>query len=202
MTYEFRNVTALQLLHPAMQIKVRQLLERLREVGENVLITDARRTSEEQDELYAQGRTKPGMIVTHVDDSNSFHTHGLAIDIVPVGPLGVPLDKRHWLEWTALHRYENIAREAQAIVLTWGYKEWGFDRPHFHYTQGLTIEELKDGKQPSEARAKREYLSDLRRRLSIIGRALESPVVTERRKGRLLIAQRSLQRKIERIGVE
>lgn len=43
------------------------------------------RTTEEQQELYAQGRTKPGYIVTYKDGiiNKSKHQEGLAVDVVP-----------------------------------------------------------------------------------------------------------------------
>jgi len=40
------------------------------------------RTFEEQDELYAQGRTKAGPIVTNAKGGQSYHNYGLAFDIV------------------------------------------------------------------------------------------------------------------------
>jgi len=42
------------------------------------------RTAEEQAELYAQGRTKPGSIVTYKDgiNSKSNHQSGLAVDVI------------------------------------------------------------------------------------------------------------------------
>ena len=43
------------------------------------------RTLEEQQELYAQGRTAPGEIVTNCDGVNrrSYHQSGNAVDVIP-----------------------------------------------------------------------------------------------------------------------
>lgn len=45
-------------------------------------ITEAYRTQERQNQLYAQGRVKPGKVVTWT--KNSMHTKKLALDIVPL----------------------------------------------------------------------------------------------------------------------
>jgi peptidoglycan LD-endopeptidase CwlK len=42
------------------------------------------RSFEEQAVLYAQGRTKPGPIVTYSPPGTSYHNYGLAIDIAPI----------------------------------------------------------------------------------------------------------------------
>lgn len=45
-----------------------------------VRIVQGLRTIAEQDALYAQGRTKPGSIVTNARGGSSYHNYGLAID--------------------------------------------------------------------------------------------------------------------------
>lgn len=40
------------------------------------------RTFAEQEALYAQGRTKPGKVVTNAKAGMSYHNYGLAVDIV------------------------------------------------------------------------------------------------------------------------
>lgn len=59
----------------------------------NVLITCTRRSVEEQEALYAIGRTKPGRIVTWKKPGTSMHERGLALDFVPL-VLGKPMWKR------------------------------------------------------------------------------------------------------------
>lgn len=53
------------------------------------------RTLEEQQELYAKGRTKPGGIVTYKDGivSKSKHQEGLAVDVVPYPEMYEDRDK-------------------------------------------------------------------------------------------------------------
>ena len=67
-------------LHPELQVCVNKFLEECKKQGLNVLITETLRTLEEQEELYAQGRTKPGNIVTNARGYQSPHAWGVAFD--------------------------------------------------------------------------------------------------------------------------
>lgn len=183
-----------------MQVKVRQLLEHLTEIGEDILITDGFRTIAEQNALFSKGRTKPGRIVTNAYGTDSMHVHGTAIDFAPVGPLGIPLSKRFRLEWTATERYRTIAAVAKQLGFVWGGDWPSFpDRPHLEYTQGLTILDLKRGRKLDLGRAKQEWRDDLQSRLHMIEHALQSPNVTPERKQELLIARQALQARIDRL---
>ena len=76
-----------KLLHPKVRDEVKLLIERA-EYGlpDNmaVRIVQGLRTIEEQNALYAQGRTKPGPIVTKAKGGSSYHNYGLAIDFALV----------------------------------------------------------------------------------------------------------------------
>ncbi|MCR6596999.1 M15 family metallopeptidase [Bacillus halotolerans] len=48
--------------------------------GISIVITEGFRSFKEQDELYKQGRTKKGNIVTYAKGGESYHNYGLAID--------------------------------------------------------------------------------------------------------------------------
>lgn len=91
------------------------------------------RTLERQRELYAQGRTAPGKIVTWTMKSR--HIEGKAVDLVPY-----PLD------WNDLEKFNKIkdamfqAAKELDVNLRWGadwdgdgnYREKGeYDSPHF-----------------------------------------------------------------------
>lgn len=80
-------------LHPRMQPLARQHLElcqRRLHSYESVIITCTWRSNASQDELYAQGRTKPGKIVTRARSGESMHNYttkggmpaSLAYDVV------------------------------------------------------------------------------------------------------------------------
>lgn len=69
-------------LHPELQKKIRQLQELCEAEGLELGIGECLRTVEEQDALYAQGRTTPGNIVTYARGSSysSQHQWGIAFD--------------------------------------------------------------------------------------------------------------------------
>jgi len=48
----------------------------------NVQITSGSRTVQEQDDLYAIGRTRTGKIITNAKGGQSAHNYGIAIDVV------------------------------------------------------------------------------------------------------------------------
>lgn len=77
------SVERVKKLHPA----VRDTFTKFITECENTLnitlrITMGYRTIKEQNDLYAQGRTKPGSIVTRAKGGQSFHNFGLAVDLV------------------------------------------------------------------------------------------------------------------------
>lgn len=65
------------------------------QAGLEILVTCTLRSDAEQDALYAQGRTKPGKIITNARAGQSAHNYGLALDFVPMIN-GKP-------EWTGKH---------------------------------------------------------------------------------------------------
>lgn len=101
------------------------------------------RTFAEQDALYAQGRTKPGPIVTKAVGGLSLHNYGMAIDIVLV------LDGKEasWDEKTDFDGdHKSDWQEIVTIFKQHGW-EWGgdwkfVDMPHFQKTFGKSVREL------------------------------------------------------------
>ena len=73
----------IELLHPVLRNQAQSLYEEAnrRLTGRaKMLIVSTLRTFAEQDELYAQGRTKPGKRVTNAKGGQSLHNYGVAID--------------------------------------------------------------------------------------------------------------------------
>jgi peptidoglycan L-alanyl-D-glutamate endopeptidase CwlK len=108
------------------------------------------RTIEEQDALYAQGRTKPGKIVTNAKGGQSYHNYGLAIDIV----LLVDKDKNGTFEtasWETNVDFDGDGKadwmEVVKIFKLHGWEwagDWKFvDMPHFQKTFGHSIKQLQ-----------------------------------------------------------
>lgn len=101
------------------------------------------RTFQEQEALYAQGRTKPGKIVTNAKGGKSYHNYGQAVDIVLI------IDGKT-ASWDISGDYDKDSRSDWMEVVTifkqhgweWG-GDWGFkDYPHFQKTYGKSVNEL------------------------------------------------------------
>lgn len=90
------------------------------------------RTQKRQSEIYAQGRTKPGKIVTwtlnsnHLIDANSGYGH--AFDVVPY------INGRYVWDEKQCAILATIILKAAAelgVSIEWGFHLWGKDMPHF-----------------------------------------------------------------------
>lgn len=75
------SLSKLATLQPEFIGIVGQLVKAVQEYGLNIQISHGLRTPEEQDALYAQGRTAEGKIVTSAKRWQSMHNYGLAIDV-------------------------------------------------------------------------------------------------------------------------
>lgn len=101
------------------------------------------RTFDEQNKLYAQGRTMPGKVVTNAKAGQSYHNYGLAVDIVLI------IDGKE-ASWSTTEDFDRdgIAdwMEIVKIFKQYGWEwggDWHFkDLPHFQKTLGKSIAEL------------------------------------------------------------
>lgn len=104
--------------------------------GIDVLITSTYRDVEYQNHLYAQGRSKPGKIVTKVRGGDSMHNYHVAFDFVPMRK-GEPV----WGDDTLWGVCGAIAGQCG---LEWGGNWTSFvDKPHCQDTGGRTLAQLK-----------------------------------------------------------
>lgn len=74
----------IETLRPEFATRVKDWFNECCQTGFTPYIYEGFRTNVRQAELYAQGRTKPGNIVTNAQAGQSFHNYGLAIDWVPL----------------------------------------------------------------------------------------------------------------------
>jgi len=94
---------------------------------EGLTITDTYRTAEQQRDLYAKGRTKPGKTVTNAKPGESYHNYGLAFDVY--FNAGSKIDNTVDLSRTMT---ADIAKYAEKLGLSWGGSWESFkDYPHF-----------------------------------------------------------------------
>lgn len=113
-----RNLATVQ---PQLQRLGRELLRRLAAEGLIFKVTSGSRTREEQAALYAQGRTKPGPIVTWTMKSR--HIGGRAIDITLFSGKNPVWESKH---------YTRAGEIGEELGLVWGGR-WkkSPDKPHF-----------------------------------------------------------------------
>lgn len=133
-------------LHPRLQAKIIELKEICKKAGIKIDTRECYRTMAEQDALYAQGRTKPGPIVTKARGCNyaSMHQWGVAFDFV----VEMDCDKDGDIDIKDLYNNKlmcKVGRLGKTIKLEWGGTWKGFpDRPHFQLKDwGSTPVKLK-----------------------------------------------------------
>jgi peptidoglycan L-alanyl-D-glutamate endopeptidase CwlK len=132
-------------LVPAVQQRAKALVNAAKDAGIDLLITSTYRSNEEQAALYAQGRTKPGAIVTNARPGDSYHNWRCAFDVVPLRN-GKPV-------WSTSgpdgDLWRKIGEMGEAVGLEWAGRWTGKLREmaHFQYTGGLTLAQLKAGKE-------------------------------------------------------
>lgn len=147
---EKKNVPLPGKLHPNVEKAKNKLIDRVKEKGINMIVTDGHRSKEEQNSLYEKGRSKDGDIVTHVKGGGSYHNYGLAIDFalqLDNGDVIWDMDydgngngKSDWMEIVAV---------AKDLGFEWGGDWASFkDYPHLQMDFGYSIYELKGGKRP------------------------------------------------------
>lgn len=89
---------SLTVLHPLFRPKAQAFVDAAAKAGLDVLIYCTVRTFQEQDMLYAEGRTKPGKIITNAKAGQSAHNYGMAFDGAPlVGGRIAWDDHPHWV---------------------------------------------------------------------------------------------------------
>lgn len=123
-------------LAPDVERMCRALLEFAAKEGEPLGISQTLRTWEEQDALYAQGRTTKGRIVTWARGGFSWHNFGRAFDIYSLGKEPYPKDDDWW---------EMIGEMGEDCGLEWGgrWKSAKADRPHFEHHGGMTLAQAR-----------------------------------------------------------
>lgn len=131
-----RNIS---LCHPRLQELAAEMVKKCASEGLIIEIGESFRTVAEQDALYAQGRTKPGSIITNAPGSSysSMHQWGVAFDIYRNDGKG------------AYNESGNFFIKAGAIGKSLGL-EWGgdwhsiVDKPHYQLPDwGSTPSRLK-----------------------------------------------------------
>lgn len=119
----------IEALLPNAQVACRAFLKECEKIGLSVRITETYRSQERQNELYAQGRTKPGSKVTWT--KNSRHTSRRAWDICQ------NIKGREYDTSTCF--FEKCGGVAAKLGITWGGRWKTPDRPHFEVSESWKL---------------------------------------------------------------
>ena len=124
-----KDVSALQ---PKAQEACKLFLEECSRRGLRIFLTETFRSQARQNELYAQGRTKPGAVVTWT--RRSYHTLGMAWDIAVSPPLELYDEGTLYV----------AGQVAQSLGIEWGGTWARQDRTHFQIYDKWTPPEEGD----------------------------------------------------------
>lgn len=129
--------------HPKVAAMARELIARCQAKGIDLLITSTYRDAEAQAALYAQGRTKPGKIITNAKPGESFHNWRVAFDVVPLRH-GKPV-------WNTTgsdgELWEQVGIAGESVGLEWAGRWLKFrEFPHFQFTEGLKLADFQAGR--------------------------------------------------------
>ena len=126
-------------LHPVMRAATEAVLFDLKAQNIPFAAFEVYRHPVRQAWLYAQGRTRPGKIVTKAQAWSSYHQYGLAVDFVLLLGSGWSWDesgaRAQW--WAELHR----------AGTRHGLEKLSFEAPHLQVA-GLDISDLRGGHYP------------------------------------------------------
>ena len=130
----------ISMCHPRLQVLANKLVTECKKQGLQVKIGECFRSVEEQNELYAKGRTKKGSIVTYAkgSDYSSMHQWGIAFDVIRNDGKGAYNNSDGW--------FDKVGKIGKTLGLEWG-GDWTkpTDRPHFQLPDwGSTATRLKN----------------------------------------------------------
>lgn len=140
-------------LHPKVEEMAGELVKRCKAKGLILGIGETYRTKDRQNYLYAQGRTRPGAIITYAkgDEMSSYHQWRLALDFFQ-NIKGKEYEKDFMQE---------VGKIAEDIGFEWGGRWLMQDTCHLQYTFGLSINDLKAGKKIPNLEPSKTYLQAL-----------------------------------------
>jgi len=145
MNYTKRTIENLAGLNRKFRAQVEQFLISAQPItskhGITIEVISGLRSWQQQAALFAQGRTKPGNIVTKARPGSSWHNYGLAID------LGLFAGGKY-LDSADSRRADRIYAELGKLAVSMGM-EWAgtwktfTETPHFQNRYGMSIAQAK-----------------------------------------------------------
>ena len=130
------NSRKIEELNPYVAGLCRKFIAACKKAGIDVLITSTYRDGESQNWLYAQGRTRPGRVVTNAKAGQSWHNYRLAFDFVPI------------VNGKAMWNDARSFKKCRQIGESLGLQGLSFEMAHLQWTGGLSLAQLRAGKTP------------------------------------------------------
>lgn len=150
---DYISINRVANLHPKVREDVKKCIEEAEaNLASNMAIrvVQGLRTIDEQNALYAQGRTKPGPIVTKAVGGKSYHNYGLAIDFAILKDTDNN-GNFETLSWNTKEDFDKDGKkdwmEVVAVFKKYGWV-WGGDfqsipdAPHFEKSFGHKVSDL------------------------------------------------------------
>lgn len=145
-----KNKPVITGLHPVVAARQAELVSLAGKKGIQVVITQGYRSVEEQDELYKQGRSTAGDIVTNAKGGQSYHNYGLAVDFAIKTSSGdVVWDMKYDGNRNGTADWLEVVNIAKSLGFVWG-GDWS-DFPDYSHLQmdfGYSLKKLQKGYYP------------------------------------------------------
>lgn len=151
------SLDRIELAHPKVRAELIAILQQAEKAltGEwKLRYTWTLRTFQQQNDLFAQGRTRPGRVVTWARGGDSWHNYGLAVDICLVHISGkmVSFDSVADFDKDGVADWIEVVKIFKSFGWEWG-GDWDkpkTDLPHFQKTFGLSIAQAKTKIKPNQ----------------------------------------------------
>lgn len=142
-----RSEKSISTLWPEVRSMARALVQKAALSGIRIKVTSGLRTYAEQDALYAQGRFRPGNIVTKVKGGYSSHNFGIAFDVAV-------FEGNKYLPESI--KYKAVGVLGDDLGLEWG-GDWKtiVDQPHFQLRPAWAFD-LNERQMLAELRSRKE----------------------------------------------
>ncbi|MGG0655737.1 M15 family metallopeptidase [Rummeliibacillus pycnus] len=156
--YLGKNAPIPTTLDPIVNEKKDTLIKLAEKQKIDVVITEGLRSFAKQDELYQQGRTTKGNIVTNTRAGESYHNYGLAFDYALLNASGkIIWDTTYDGNGNGRSDWFEVADIGKQLGFDWGGDWIGFkDYPHLEMKFGLSIDMLKNGYRLNDEEIRKE----------------------------------------------
>ncbi|HBJ9169601.1 TPA: N-acetylmuramoyl-L-alanine amidase family protein, partial [Listeria monocytogenes] len=118
--------------------KTRNVIKKMAKQGVYLCVAQGYRSKAEQNALYAQGRTKPGSVVTNAKGGQSNHNYGVAVDLCLYTS-----DGKNVIWESTTSRWKKVVAAMKAEGFKWGGDWKTFkDYPHFEICDAVSGEKV------------------------------------------------------------